>query len=76
MTVIPLELLMAGEHARVVDIGGDQGLVHRLQEMGLREQAEVTMIQSGRPCIIAIGNHRLSFRGDEAAQIFVEATHP
>lgn len=72
MPVIPLHLLSAGEHARVVDIDGDQSLITRLHEMGLREQTEVTMIQSGRPCIIAIGNHRLSFRGEEAAVILVE----
>jgi len=72
MPLIPLELLRAGEHARIVDLGGEPGLVNRLREMGLSEDVELTMIQSGRPCIIAIGNHRLSFRGDEAAIVLVE----
>ena len=72
MPLIPLELLTAGEHGRIVAIDGDGALVNRLHEMGLDEDVEVRMIQSGRPCIIAVSNHRLSFRGDEAAVILVE----
>ena len=72
MPIIPLELLSAGERARIVDIDGDAAFVNRLNEMGLSEDAEIKMVQSGSPCIIALDNHRLSFRGEEAAMIFVE----
>lgn len=72
MPIIPLELLAVGERARIVDVDGDGNLVTRLNEMGLCEDAEIKMVQSGSPCIIALDNHRLSFRGDEAAMIFVE----
>lgn len=72
MPVVPLELLNVGEHGRIVDIDGDPAQVNRLNEMGLTENVEITMIQSGRPCIIALDNHRLSFRGEETAMIFVE----
>jgi ferrous iron transport protein A len=70
--IIPLELLAAGEHARIVEIDGDESLVTRLREMGLSEGVEIRMIQPGSPCIIALSNHRLSFRGEEAAMILVE----
>lgn len=72
MAVIPLELMNAGEHARVVDIEGDPALVTRLHEMGLQNEAQVTMLQPGQPCLIAVGNHRLTFRGEEAAMVLVE----
>jgi ferrous iron transport protein A len=70
--LIPLDLLQAGEHARIVDIDGESTLVTRLHEMGLRDGVEVTMVQSGEPCIIAVGNHRLSLRGGDTTVIMVE----
>ncbi len=72
MPIIPLELLTAGERARITDIDGDDTFVNRLNEMGLSEDVEIKMVQSGTPCIIALDNHRLSFRGEEAGMIFVE----
>lgn len=70
--ILPLELLAAGETARICDVAGSQTLVHRLAEMGLREGVTVHMLQPGRPCIVAVANHRISFRGDESACIMVE----
>lgn len=70
--VVPLELLIAGEEARIVDVDGRQELVDRLAEMGLREGVVLRMVRPGQPCILAIGNHRLSFRGDDAACVLVQ----
>ncbi len=70
--IIPLELLSPGEAGRVIEVDGQQALVCRLAEMGLREGADVTMIKPGQPCIVALGNHRLSFRGEDAAVVMVE----
>lgn len=72
MQIVPLDLLTAGENARIVQIDGDQALVTRLHEMGLHEDVSIRMVQPGQPCIIAVGHHRLSFRGDEVAVILVE----
>lgn len=72
MPVIPLELLKSGERARVIDIDGDPALVTRLHEMGLQNDTQITMLQPGQPCLIAVGNHRLTFRGEEAAVVLVE----
>jgi Fe2+ transport system protein FeoA len=55
-----------------VDIDGDQDLVHRLAEMGVCPGAELQMVRPGSPCIIALDNRRVSFRGDNAAAILVE----
>lgn len=69
--IVPLELMAAGEVGHVVQVDGSPDVVHRLAEMGLREQVHVTMVQPGRPCIIAVGDHRLSLRTDDEAEIFV-----
>lgn len=70
--VIPLELLGAGEQGCIFDVEGDQDLVVRLKEMGLCQGVQVRMVQPGCPCIVAVNNHRLSFRGDDAAVVLVE----
>jgi hypothetical protein len=44
--IIPLELLSAGESARIVEIDGDNAFVNRLNEMGLSEDAKIKMVQS------------------------------
>lgn len=71
--LVPLELMRAGEEGRIRDIDGRPHLVTRLQEMGLHSGAVVRMVQPGSPCIIAVDNHRLSFRSDDAAMILVES---
>jgi Fe2+ transport system protein FeoA len=71
---IPLDLLSAGEEGRVSDVEGDRATVTRLAEMGLREGIIVRMVKPGRPCIIAVGNHRLSFRCEDMATVLVEIT--
>tara|TARA_R110002096_G_scaffold238082_3_gene429506 strand:- start:60 stop:392 length:333 start_codon:yes stop_codon:yes gene_type:complete len=75
--MIPLQLLNAGETADIAMIGGETSLVTRLNEMGFREGEVVHMVRSGEPCIVAVGNHRLTFRGNETAHIFVNLlSHP
>jgi len=78
--MIPLQLLNTGETADIVVVGGETSLVTRLNEMGLREGEIVHMVRSGEPCIVAVGNHRLTFRGNETAHIYVnvlaDTPHP
>ena len=69
---IPLELLGAGEEGRIVDVDGERATVTRLAEMGLREGVAVRMVKAGSPCIVAVGNHRISFRGEESTVVLVE----
>ncbi len=70
--LIPLELLAAGETGRIHEVQGAPEVVNRLHEMGLNCGTCVKMLQAGSPCILAVGNHRLSFRGERSAVIFVE----
>ena len=70
--MIPLDLLQSGEVGRVVAIEGEASLANRLEEMGLREGVLVRMVRPGSPCIVAVDDHRLSFRGENAAAVLVE----
>jgi Fe2+ transport system protein FeoA len=72
--VVPLDCLSAGQVGRVVDVDGEQEFVARLHEIGLRPGASVELLQSGSPCIVSLGNHRLSLRGDRLATVLVETT--
>lgn len=69
--ILPLELLSSGEEGEVLTVDGHRELITRLAEIGLREGAHVRMVRPGSPCIIALGNHRLSFRADDAASVLV-----
>jgi Fe2+ transport system protein FeoA len=70
--IVPLEFLRSGERGRIHELDGRPELVCRLEEMGLHPGVVLRMIQPGRPCIVALGEQRLSFRGDEAATLLVE----
>lgn len=72
--VVPLGQLSAGASGTIVEIDGQPDLVARLQSMGLRNGCHVRMIRPGAACLIAIDNHRLGFRGAEAAFVHVELT--
>ncbi len=69
---IPIELLGRNESGRIVDIDGQSDVIHRLAEMGLREDVVIRMVQPGIPSIVAIGDQRLCLRFDEGVAIMVE----
>lgn len=69
--IVPLDLMEAGEAGHVIQVDGSPEVVHRLAEMGLREQASIQMIQSGRPCIVAVAGHRFSLRMADDVEILV-----
>ena len=71
VNVIPLELMACGEVGRVVQVVGAPEVVHRLAEMGLRERVRIRMVQRGRPCIVAVEDHRLSLRADDGIEVLV-----
>jgi len=70
--VIPLGLLAVGSTATIVGVVGKPDVVGRLHEMGIRPGCDVRMVRSGGACIVAIDNHRLGFRGADAAHVLVE----
>lgn len=69
---LPLDLLVEGETATVVDVCGGCDCCNRLSEMGLRSGVSVRMVKQGNPCILAIGDQRLCFRPDDDCSVIVE----
>jgi Fe2+ transport system protein FeoA len=69
---IPLQLLPAGQSARVAELLGSPADVQRLQEMGLRQGSYVQMIQGGSPCIIQLAGSRLCLRDANLFFVLVE----
>ena len=67
-----MQFLTPGETGCVLEVDGEQNMVRRLDEMGLRSGVEVRMVQPGHPCIIAFDHQRLSFRGEDEAVVLVE----
>ena len=69
--LLPLELLKPGECADVAAVTGEPGWVTRLAEMGVRIGIRVRVLQAGSPCLLQIGDSRLSLRGESGMQILV-----
>jgi Fe2+ transport system protein FeoA len=64
--------MQSGESGTIVDLDGNPDVITRIREMGIREGAQIEMVQSGEPCIIAVGNQRLSLRVDQTTLVYVE----
>jgi ferrous iron transport protein A len=73
-TILPLELLTVGQRGRICELSGEHEFVNRLREMGLRQDVEIRMVQPGSPCIVAMGDQRLSIRTEENVMILVEVS--
>lgn len=71
--LMPLEMLHAGEWAEVAEIAGEPTWISRLAELGLRAGSRLRVLQPGSPCLLLVGDSRLSLRGDWASHILV---HP
>jgi ferrous iron transport protein A len=69
--LIPLELLTAGQWADVAQVSGEPTWITRMAELGLQAGARLRVLQPGSPCLLQIGQARLSLRGDGTTQILV-----
>lgn len=69
--ILPLDMLRAGQWAEVADVTGEPCWVGRMAELGIRVGSRLRILQPGSPCLLQVGDARLSLRGDCAAQIFV-----
>jgi Fe2+ transport system protein FeoA len=67
--LVPLESMQPGQSGSIESLDGD---VRRLEEMGLLYGARVKMVRPGRPCILAVGDQRLSLRLDRDTMILVD----
>ena len=71
-TLLPLDMLQAGEWADVAEVVGEPGMVCRMAELGVRIGCRLQMLQGGSPCLLQVGACRLSLRGECAMQILVK----
>ncbi len=69
--LMPLEFLHAGAWADVAELSGEPAWVTRLGEMGVRIGSRLRVLQPGSPCLLQVGESRLSLRADLAMQILV-----
>lgn len=69
--IVPLGLLKAGERAEVVDVIGEEALIVRLAENGLRVGCRLEALSPGNPCLVRVGETRLSIRADGRVEILV-----
>ena len=69
--VFPLQMLSAGQRARIDQLLGRPDDVHRLEELGMRVGSSVEMLQRGTTCIVKLDGSRLAFRHDEGCHVLV-----
>jgi ferrous iron transport protein A len=69
--LIPLEMLAAGQIARIAALCGMPDDTHRLEELGLRQGQLIEMVQPGVPCVLKLEGSKLCFRGGELGGILV-----
>jgi ferrous iron transport protein A len=69
--LLPLEMLGAGEWADVAEVTGEACWVGRMAELGLAIGSRLRILQPGSPCLLQVGESRLSLRGDGTLQILV-----
>jgi Fe2+ transport system protein FeoA len=74
--MLPLELMRTGDVAEVVDVHGDQRLVARLAESGLRTGCRVETIVAGNPIVVRVDETKLTLRTDGQVQILVRLIEP
>jgi Fe2+ transport system protein FeoA len=70
-TLVPLELLGAGEWADVAEVAGEPTWVGRMAEMGVRAGCRLQVVQPGSPCLLQVGGCRLCLRGECLMRILV-----
>jgi ferrous iron transport protein A len=69
--LLPVERVSSGVWADVAEIHGESGWVSRLAELGLRAGSRLQVLQPGSPCLLQVGESRLSLRAESTKQILV-----
>lgn len=74
MQLIPLDFLEPGESAEIFGVDGGEDQIHRLAELGIRQGAQVHMVQPGLPCILKVNDQRFTLRLDPQVMVTVAVT--
>ena len=67
----PLQMLPAGQRARIDQLLGRPEEVHRLEELGIRVGQRVEVVQTGSTCIVQLDGARLAFRDHDGFRVLV-----
>lgn len=67
----PLQMLPAGQRARVDQLLGRPDEIHRLQELGIRVGTPIEVLQSGATCIVKLDGARMAFRDHDGCRVLV-----
>jgi Fe2+ transport system protein FeoA len=67
----PLQMLGAGQRARIDQLVGRPDEIHRLEELGMRVGQPIEMLQCGSTCIVKLDGARLAFRDHEGFRVLV-----
>ena len=72
--LVPLGFVSEGKKVRIVSINGGSRIRNRINEMGLREGIDITIIQNTiGPVIIAIGQARFALGRGISMKILTES---
>ena len=69
--LLPLNCIRSGRCVRIDLVVGAVDQIRRLAELGIRQGCDVTVVHSGSPCLLKVGQTKLSFRDGEGASVFV-----
>lgn len=69
-----LSTLRVGESATVTSVAGSSLGSKRLADIGFFQGAEVTMLRTGKPCIVKVGRSRVAIGGGFQGMIGVSLT--
>ena len=69
---VPLQKLVTGQSAEVLQIEGRADHVHRLREFGLRQGCRIQMFRPGNPCILRTGGNKICLRTDRFLNVLVK----
>lgn len=69
--VVPIQFLTPGESGVVSEVSGTSAVIHRFAELGIVKGAAVRVVRSGEPCIVEVGQSRVSLRCAHQVEIFI-----
>ena len=67
-----LSTVRPGSNVRVLKLDADEGISHRLREMGFAENSVVRCVQSGAACVCQIQHARVGLSSQLASRIYLE----
>jgi ferrous iron transport protein A len=74
MNKLDLTQLKAGKEAKIIEIAGGQGMLRRVESLGIRDGAKIKKVSSQMmrgPITVQIGNTRVAIGFGMAQKIFV-----